>query len=1275
MRTKITFLLPLFSLATSFLFSQTTHDKVVPLAAVVQANPPQVELTWSSPALMSDILLFRREKGATDWEVLLTDSGTSQLTYTDTALVTGKIYEYGIQRYTGNIYAYGYLGVALETPPVDHRGTMLVFVEEALEAPLAAELQRLQTDLNGDGWKVIWHTVAPGDDVASVKTQIVTDYNADIQQVKSVFLLGEIPVPYSGNFAWDGHDDHEGAWPADTYYGDVDVAWSDNLVDNTAPARPENDNVPGDGKFDPSVTPSPVELAVGRVDFSNLSETTFGATKTELYRRYLNKNHNWRNKQYTVPNKALVDDNFGYFGGEAFAGSGYRNGNALVGEANVVDGDFLDDTDTQGFLLGYGCGPGGYAEAAGVGNSAQFATDSINVAFSMIFGSYHGDWDYAPNPLMPSMLASKGGILSVSWAGRPHWFYHHMAAGETLGYSALETQNACDNAGYFGSLGECGAHVTLLGDPSLRAQIVAPPDHLMAFQACNTIELVWDPSPQPEVVGYHVYRAMELNGDYTRLTEDPVNGISFIDTFPPDGSLHYQVRAVALEETPGGSFYNTSTGIFQNFDFTALPPLDIAITGEGISCLNPEVTLLASTNAQAPLSIWTGPGGFESYDEEITVSITGEYTLYVTDLVTGCMGSGTFTVADDTAPPANVTAGLDQVNCANQTAQLSGASVTAGVTFAWAGPNGFSSNEQNPAVQEQGLYNLTATNPANGCTSSATYELTANLSAPEAFAQGGELTCNVTVLELQGASNITNVAYAWTGPGGFSSSLQNPAVSAPGDYTLIVTDTSNGCTGALTVVVTQSGDLPEAFPVAGGVLTCIVEEVTLLANPGMPGYTFLWTGPGGFVSNEENPVVQSPGTYQLIVADPVTGCSATFQTTVSETILTPVITISPSTIELNCNVTSFVLDCPISIPEILCQWLDENGNLIPPGTPVTQPGAYILTLTEMNSGCSASDTLTVVENNDIPDLTVSGDLQLACADGTTVLTAESTAPDAVYHWTGGTFANPNLPQQEVGPGTYTVVVTALNTGCTNSEIVEVTAPPALMAEVFPSFDCDGNVYFPLSIQGGTPPYAFVIQPPPPFPSGTTVSITITDAAGCVLELDDFTYTFPAPLSLAIGVTHETIAGANDGSATVQPNGGTAPYQYLWSNGQTSATAADLAPGEYTVVVIDANGCTQTGGVTILAGISATGEVEGLLNLALSPNPASSFFSLELVLNQPKTVQVEVMDITGHILQKTAHETLIEKTWTFDLSGYPAGVYVCKINVNGQVTARRVVKAG
>jgi SprB-like repeat protein/peptidase C25-like protein len=1109
MRTKITHLFLFFLLAQCPLFSQTSQSRVVPITVTVQTGPPQVTLDWDNDADTAAILLFRRLKDAPDWFILMDSTATTATSFTDTNVEVGMTYEYGIQRLSNGIAAFGYATVPVEAPLAESRGKVLIFVEEALQSPLAAELSRLEKDLNGDGWQVIWHPTDTAATVTSVKSQIVADY---APEVKAVLLFGEIPVPYSGNTNWDGHPDHQGAWPADTWYGDVDGNWTDASVNNTSPARPANDNVPGDGKFDQSFTPSALEIAVGRVDFSNLSEATFGTTHTELYRRYLNKNHNWRTKQYTVANKALVDDNFGYFGGEAFGANGWRNGNPLVGVDSVMAADFFGDTDGEGFLLGYGCGGGSYTSAGGVGNSTQFASDSVNIVFSMLFGSYFGDWDYSPNPFMPSALASKGGILSCSWAGRPHWFYHPLAAGQTLGYCALATQNACDNPGYFGSFGDCGAHVTLLGDPTLRAQIVEPAADLAAVNKCSSVELSWQASAAPGLMGYHVYRSTAQNGEYERLTTTLVTNTFFDDGSPSEDTLYYQVRAVVLENTPSGSFYNSSTGVFANtvFAFGEIP--SVSFTGDTVTCLNPVATVTAITDAQSPLFQWTTPGGIVE-GPTVQIDQPGTYAVTVTDGVTGCFTVAVPTLTNNTVPPV-------------------------------------------------------------------------------------------------------------------------------------------------------------AFPIAEGEITCAQTEVPLIANPGGGGYTFEWTGPGSFFSNEENTIATEAGIYVLTVTGPANGCTAEYSVFVNENTVMPVIELGPP-VELTCEVSALVFTCP-PIPFISCFLSDENGNVFTPPVTLTEAGSYVLTVIDLNNGCTVSDTLVVEKDTLPPNLTVTGNFEITCQQAA-VLNANSNTPGVSFFWTGPGVTQPSDPVQTVTePGFYTVVATDMGNGCTTSETVAVTGGNPVEFGIELITDCQGNSEIDVMIYGGTPPYSYQITPQPPIPPATFYTIFVTDAEGCTAIISGETPPF-TPVTVSISHTNETVAGANDGTATATPAGGIPPYEYLWSDGQTTQTATGLAPGDYTVTVTDANGCTSTESVTIEAGVDAVEEIPGLRSLNLFPNPAGGVVHLELVLENADEVRLELTDATGKRLRNEPLGMGTRFDRQLDLGGYPGGVYLLKIWVGENFVSRRVVK--
>jgi hypothetical protein len=587
-----------------------------------------------------------------------------------------------------------------------------------------------------------------------------------------------------------------------------------------------------------------------------------------------------------------------------------------------------------------------------------------------------------------------------------------------------------------------------------------------------------------------------------------------------------------------------------------------------------------------------------------------------------------------------------------------------GVTYAWVGPNNYTSNQQNPTVSMSGDYTLTATNTINGCTSTASVSVP-SLAAPNASATGGTLTCGSPSVQLMGSSTPTNVDYAWTGPNGFTSNLQNPMVAVAGNYLLTVTS-SNGCTATATATVDQSGNLPQASPAASGILTCAVTQVTIMANPNMAGYTYAWTGPAGFISTAQNPSVTEPGLYSVLVTNPTTGCTATFSAVVTE-LVPPTISFDIPDIVINCTTTTATVDLSAicNLPGITCKL---NGQVVTGPVVILQTGTNLLEVFDNASGClMGSDEFGVTQDIIAPDLTVTGDQDLPCADDVTTLTASSSTPGVAFEWSG----LGNNPSQTVPPGTYIVTATGQN-GCETVETVMVTAPPVLQIVAVNTFvDCDGNFAPDIVIAGGVPPYVFDITTLP-MPSGITFEILVTDANGCTTSASG-TITIPAPIEVDITHTDETVLGANDGTATISANGGNPPYDYAWSDGQAGQTATNLAPGNYGWTVTDANGCTETGTVVIQEGVNATQDLPGLRRLALSPNPTSGRFELAIALENPMAVQVELLDVAGRILSKTNLENVLEKTWQFDLTASPSGVYFCKITTDGHVAVRKVVK--
>jgi hypothetical protein len=456
----------------------------------------------------------------------------------------------------GNILA----GISYEGP--EDWGAVLLLVDEPVADSLAPELQRLELDMICDGYRVVRRDIPDGTSVPDVKDLIVAECQAD-PDIATLFIFGDMAVPYSGNVK-GAHLSHQGAWPADLYYGELDAVWTDTTVDNTKALRTENHNVPGDGKFDQTFLPSDVDLQVGRVDLSNMP--TFAESEVTLLRRYLDKNHAFRSSGISVPRSGLIRDNVGIAGGTAYACTGWRNFTAMFGSSHVRTDLWFPDLETNPRLFAYGCGGGSYSSCATVATTADFATRTVYAVFTMMMGSYFGDWD-SLNNLMRAALGAEGYPLTCCWAGRPAWLLHHMALGYPIGHSTRITQN--NHLLYEIGYGGRQIHIALMGDPTLRLLPVRPPAALgLEALPGQAIRLTWQ-APEDSVAGYHVYRAESLNSGFTRLNADPIRDTFYVDSAPVAGLDLYMVRATKLETTASGTYFNLSPGIIDSIEVSA----------------------------------------------------------------------------------------------------------------------------------------------------------------------------------------------------------------------------------------------------------------------------------------------------------------------------------------------------------------------------------------------------------------------------------------------------------------------------------------------------------------------------------------------------------------------------------------------------------------------------------------------------------------------------------------------------------------------------------
>jgi len=547
--------------------------KVYAVDVRVQANssPARIDFSWPYADYARQYTIRRKALGDSGWSTTLAVLPGSATSFSDSDVSVGSAFEYEFEMATSfypypggdssqwvNAYTYVYAGV--ETPLIDYQGKVILIVDDTVSGGLSGELATFKQDLIGAGWNVIRRDVSRNGSVNDVKNMIRAEYNADPGNVRSVVLVGHVPVPYSGAINPDLHASHKGAWPADVFYGEMDGYWSDDTISITSGDSSDNNNYPGDGKFDQSQIPSAVELEVGRIDFWSLPSFQ-GRSELDLLRNYFRKDHNFRHRLFTLPRRGLIHDNFGDLDGDAPAVDVWRHYGIFFGPGNVQEigpDQFFPTLNGNAYLWAYGCGGGGNDKADGVGSTADFAAGDPQAVFLMLHGSYFGDWN-VNNNFLRAGIASPNYTLATIWSGLPHWFMHHMALGRTVGYSTRVTQNNVNLYKSHENFAAQQVHIALMGDPTLEMFPVTPPSGLSGQPSGGAVNLSWSGSGDENIVGYNVYYSQNSEGPYQKIAT--VSSPGFAHSVGT-GTHYYMVRAIKLERTGSGTFYNGSQGIF-----------------------------------------------------------------------------------------------------------------------------------------------------------------------------------------------------------------------------------------------------------------------------------------------------------------------------------------------------------------------------------------------------------------------------------------------------------------------------------------------------------------------------------------------------------------------------------------------------------------------------------------------------------------------------------------------------------------------------------------
>ncbi|MEZ4960201.1 MAG: HYR domain-containing protein [Saprospiraceae bacterium] len=498
-------------------------------------------------------------------------------------------------------------------------------------------------------------------------------------------------------------------------------------------------------------------------------------------------------------------------------------------------------------------------------------------------------------------------------------------------------------------------------------------------------------------------------------------------------------------------------------------------TDESCAGANDGAVALTVIGGDAPFSYdWADIAG-PANPANRTGLAPGTYTVTVTD-ANGCTGSATATVGSH--PNPTVTASNNGPLCAGNWAQLSAvpSNGSAPYGYAWSGPGGFTSGNANPGFQatvaSSGTYTVTVTD-VNGCTGTNTTVLTVNANPSVnnvvlmvcpttpggdygqfnlTHAQNPAAASNSSGLSVDQAGSNT-VTYhisqldAQNDINGFS--IINNYLTQTSIVFARVEHPSTGCYSVASVSLIVK-DSPAASASSNSPV-CVGEQLELYGSPA--GMNYSWSGPGGFSSNSQSPVVSAnattgmSGIYFLTVTDPVTGC--TNQATVNVVVHpNPVANAGPdvaiclgSSIQIGGTPTGAG-----GLAGYFYAWSPAAGlSNTDIGNPIASPAVttvYTVTVTDLN-GCTGTDQVTVTVN---PNPVANAGQDMTICEGQSAViggapTASGGSPGYTYSWIPASGLNnsgvANPVASPVATTNYTVLVTDV-LGCTATDVMTVT---------------------------------------------------------------------------------------------------------------------------------------------------------------------------------------------------------------------------------------------
>lgn len=433
-----------------------------------------------------------------------------------------------------------------------------------------------------------------------------------------------------------------------------------------------------------------------------------------------------------------------------------------------------------------------------------------------------------------------------------------------------------------------------------------------------------------------------------------------------------------------------------------------------------------------------------------------------------------------------------------------------------------------------------------------------------------------------GAINLTvsggtqPYTFSWSN----SATTEDVSGLAPGTFSVSIMD-ALGWTVSKSYTVTQPATLNASLASKTNV-TCFNGSngaINLNASGGTMPYTFQWSNN----ATTQNISGLTANNYSVLIED-VNGCTATFASAITQPLAVSAFT---NVIDASCNSGSNGIanvTVVMGVSPYTFLWSANANSQTTQTANGLSAGTYTVTVTDAN-GCAGNFTATITQPPAYStSITITNVNCYGSSNGSANLTVSGATPSYTYSWSNGATTQDIT---SIMAGTYSVIVTD-SKGCTTVAGATITQPPLLnpnfsVTDVTCNGLCNGTAN--VNPSGGTPPYIYSWQTVPVQTSQTATglcpgnyNITITDNNGCV-NVPGVTVSQPNTLVVTISVTNASCAN-NDGSLTANVSGGTTPYTFSWSHGSSGQTVNTLAPGNYSVTVTDANGCSGTASATV-----------------------------------------------------------------------------------------------